>query len=86
MQTTVRSFTRRSLEALEKQVALRTHIFTTSTAQPLTPTTSSHGRETAGQLKGLLAFGSLLLALILFWRGIDQWRTKVANPAAATPE
>lgn len=86
MQTTVRSFTRRSLEALEKQVALRTHIFTTSTVQPFATTTTPDGRETAGQLRGLLAFGSLLLAIVLFWRGINQWRTKSANPPAATPE
>lgn len=71
LQTTARAFARRSLEALERQLDLRTRTYTTAVAPP-----SPAGPATAqlGEARRVLWFVGILLALALVWRALGRRR------------
>ncbi len=75
-ETTARAFARRSLEGLERQVDMRTRIYTSSAAPlaPPTPTGATVARL-GGLRRGATLLG-LLLAVVLVWRGLDRRRTR----------
>lgn len=77
MQTTMNAIARRSLDALEKQVALRTRVFTTTTTpQPddrAALATTAVDRLAA--YRRFLIIGPVLLAVLFIIRAIDRRRT-----------
>ena len=75
LETTARAFARRCLEGLERQVDMRTRIYTTSTALPApTPTGTTVSRLAGARRAATLL--SLLLAIIVLLRGLDRRRTQ----------
>jgi carbon monoxide dehydrogenase subunit G len=84
LETTARAFARRSLEALDKQVAVRTRVYTTSTLRP--EPDAPLIRQDLAMLRRLLA-AALLLTILLLWRGLGRRRTQqVAREVAAQLE
>ncbi len=82
LETTARAFARRCLEGLERQVGMRTRIYTSS-AVPLasTPTGTTVARL-AGVRRGATLLG-ILLAVIFLLRGLDRRRTqRIADQVA----
>jgi carbon monoxide dehydrogenase subunit G len=86
LETTARAFARRSLEALDKQVAIRTRVYTTSAFRP-EPAPAALTRQNTAILRRLLAVASVLLTLLLLWRGLARRRTRqIAREVAAQLE
>lgn len=77
LQTTMNGIARRSLEALERQVALRTRVFTTTTSRhPIDMAAqSTTAVDRLGSYRRLLIIGPVLLAVLLIIRAIDRRRT-----------
>lgn len=74
--TTARSFARRSLDALQRQVEIRTRTYTTTTAQPipsLRPLSSAGDVEKNMIRQRIMAVLSVLLALLV-WRAVSRRR------------
>jgi carbon monoxide dehydrogenase subunit G len=74
-ETTSRAFVRRSLETLEKQIGIRTRVYTTAAYQPA-PVAPAATIQRLAALRRLLAFASILLTLLILWRGIERRRTR----------
>jgi len=93
VETTARAFARRCLEGLERQVEMRTRIYTSSVA-PVAPTPAG---ATVARLAGVRRGATLLgvvLAVIFLLRGLDRRRTQriarqvadlLAQPEAPAP-
>ncbi len=78
MQTTMNALARRALEALEREAALRTRVFTTTTMLPA-PEREARSTTAVDRLapyRRLLVIGPILLALALIIRGIDRRRMR----------
>jgi carbon monoxide dehydrogenase subunit G len=85
LETTARAFARRSLEALEKQVAIRTRVYTTSAFRP--EPAPALTRQNMAVLQRLLTVTSVLLTILLLWRGLARRRTRqIAREVAAQLE
>ena len=86
--TTARSFARRSLDALQHQVEIRTRTYTTTTAppaHPLPPAPSTEDIERLVIRRRVMAVLSVLLALLI-WRNISRRGARDSQPApAASP-
>jgi carbon monoxide dehydrogenase subunit G len=77
LQTMARAFARRTLEALDKEVAIRTRVYTTTTFRsPQTVTVSPAQRHRA--LGRAMAIIFLFLVGILIRRGLDRLRAREA--------
>jgi hypothetical protein len=77
-QTTDRAFVRRCLEGLEKQVAICTRVYTTSTAPLVVDKTPSFASlHWTAQLRRLAGALFLLLTVMALWRILDQRRTRL---------
>ena len=76
LETTARAFARRCLEGLERQVDMRTRIYTSLAAPvpPPTPTGATISRL-AGLRRGATLLG-ILLAVVFLLRGLDRRRTQ----------
>ena len=75
LETTARAFARRCLEGLEKQVEMRTRIYTSSAVPTATTPTGTTVARLAGVRHGATLLG-VLLALIFLLRGLDRRRTQ----------
>lgn len=99
LETTARSFARRSLEALAQQVAIRTRVYTTTVSSPqLVEKTSGAPRRDADRVvleRRLLFLLSIVLAAVALWRKAGRDRAAgiagqsldshiMANPPAVT--
>lgn len=78
-ETTARAFARRTLEALAKQTAIRTRVYTTSTSvteltNPSPP--AATGIQRAAIWRLALAVVSIILVLLYFRRGLSRQRTR----------
>jgi len=76
LETTARAFARRTLEGLEKQVAMRTRTYTSTLDAPEAPAPTAGATHwlAVGRSVGVL-FG-VLLTLFLLLRGLDRRRTR----------
>lgn len=88
LETTARAFARRGLEALDKQVAIRTRVYTTSAIRPEpAPADSAVARQNFAMLQRLLAAAAFLMAVLALWRGLDRLRGRpMASATAALVE
>ena len=75
LETTARAFARRCLEGLEKQVEMRTRIYTSSAVPTATTPTGTTVARLARVRHGATLLG-VLLALIFLLRGLDRRRTQ----------
>ncbi len=76
LETTARAFTRRCLEGLERQVDMRTRIYTSLAAPVAPPTpTGTTVRRLAGLRRAATLLGVLVAVLVLL-RGLDRRRTR----------
>lgn len=78
--TTARAFARCSLDALEKEAAVRTRVYTTTTAEPDETFTPSAGavRHMVQRRRWLMLVLTLLGALVL-WRRLERRPSRVAR-------
>lgn len=93
VETTARAFARRCLEGLERQVEMRTRIYTSSAAPIATTPTGATVARLAGARRGATLLG-ILLAVVFLLRGLDRRRTQrlarqvadlLAQPEAPAP-
>lgn len=83
--TTARSFARRSLEALQRQVDIRTRTYTTTTAKPertLSPSSTTDDLDRLVIRRRVMAVLSFLLVLLV-WRSIGRRRMPLVSGQAA---
>ncbi len=78
LQTTARAFARRCLEGMEKQVAVRTRVYTTTTISPSIVATAPTGDSIhrVAQARRWLTLTGLLVIGLALWRSIDRRRTR----------
>lgn len=76
LETTARAFARRCLEGLERQVDMRTRIYTSSTTPTAPPSPTGATVARLGGLRRGATLLGLLLAVALVWRGLDRRRTR----------
>ena len=82
LETTARAFARRSLEGLERQVEMRTRIYTSSAVPLVSTPTGTTVARLAGVRRGATLLG-VLLAVIFLLRGLDRRRTqRIADQVA----
>ena len=84
LETTARAFARRCLEGLERQVDMRTRIYTTSAAPLAPPTPTGTTVRHLARLRWAATLLSVLLAAIVLLRSLDRRRTqRIAHQVAA---
>jgi carbon monoxide dehydrogenase subunit G len=93
LETTARAFTRRCLETLERQVALRTRVYTTSISLPgeSRPAPPAAAIRQLALVRRALTVVVFLMTALFLWRGINYRRTRqamkiLAHSPAAEPE
>lgn len=75
MMTTARAFARRALDALEKEVAIRTRVYTTTTAAAPDEAIVAPAVEDVRhmlQLRRWLILALTLLGALVLWRGVER--------------
>jgi hypothetical protein len=72
LETIVRAFARRGLEALDRQLAIRTRVYST-TVRPEEPATVAALDDRLATLRRIVTVIVLILAFVLMRRGV-KWR------------
>lgn len=86
LETVARSFARRSREALQRQVEIRTRVYTTTTRREEQPIVSPTTIDDLDQIvirRRVLAVISAILAILLVWRSIGRSRERAVSRQVA---
>ncbi len=75
LMTTARAFARRGLDTLEKEVAIRTRVYTTTAGEPDAALSPAEALRHF-QLRRWLALAVALLGALLIWRGIERQQSR----------
>lgn len=76
LETTARAFARRTLEGLEKQIAMRTRTYTSTLDAPQAPAPAAGAAHWLAVGRSVAVLFGVLLALFLLLRGLDRRRTR----------
>ncbi len=84
LQTTGRAFVRRCLEHLERQIAIRTRVYTTSAAMPLVAASDGVAQQRAAVRRRLSIVAVLVLLALLLGRGLGRRAGCAGAPAGGS--